>query len=283
VMPSSTDGISGAQRLLRVAFLLTGVLALIGIAISITLDSMFEEPAARVVPSLVDELGSKSVLAFFAHPDDEILVCGALADAARRGCEVRTVTATRGERGAPKGFTGTRADLVQLRETELRTLGAKLGIREQLLWDFPDGGLADVPIELLRDSVVAAVRRFQPDLILSMDSTAGFTGHSDHRRIGAAVLLALSVPDSLSADSGGGSPRRLAQVILPRRVSRFLPGETGARLRRQPAPTFAMNVDPRVRLLSMKTHASQQRNFPPRWSRPILLHFYDREYFALRQ
>jgi LmbE family N-acetylglucosaminyl deacetylase len=262
--------------------LVAALVLLATIAATVLFDSLFEEPGARSVPSLVNDLGCRSVLGVFAHPDDEILVSATLADAAQRDCEVRTVTATRGERGVPRGFAGTKADLVQMRDKELRRFGTDLGIREQLVWDFPDGDLSNVRIEILRDSVLAAIRRFQPDLILTMDSTAGFTGHVDHRRIGAAVLVALHVADSLSpATRNGSSPRWLAQVTFPRRAALFFPAAIRHRLHRQPSADVAAAADPRFKLQGMKTHASQQQYFPPRWLRLMLYHFYDREHFAL--
>ncbi|MGZ3406206.1 MAG: hypothetical protein ACXVAN_07150, partial [Polyangia bacterium] len=45
------------------------------------LRSRFREPGARRVASLVDALGARSIVAVFAHPHDEIKVCGLLADA----------------------------------------------------------------------------------------------------------------------------------------------------------------------------------------------------------
>lgn len=253
-----------------------GFLLLVAITGTMLLDWLFEEPRARPVPSLVEELESRSVLGIFAHPDDEILVCGTLADAARRGCDVRTVTATRGERGVPRGFTGTKADLLRLREQELRGLGTRLGFRGQLLWDFPDSGLSTVPIETLRDSVRLAIHRFKPDLIVTLDSTAGFTGHVDHRRMGEAVLAAVAMTDSPST-----SARWLARILAPRRTAEFFPAESGNRLRRQPPADVAVAADARTKLLAMEIHASQQQYFPPGWFRPILYRFYDREHFVL--
>jgi len=267
----------------RGARLISVLVLFFALAVAVFFDALFEEPGARPVASLVNELGCRSVLGVFAHPDDEILVSATLADAAGRGCEVRTVTATRGERGIPQGYSGTKAELLRARDQELRRFGEALGIREQLVWDFPDSGLSSVRIEILRDSVLAAIQRFRPDLVVTMDSVAGFTGHVDHRRIGAAAMLAASyVSDSIPpAVRNGSSPRWLAQVTFPRRAAMFFPAEIRHQLRRQPPADVAAAADSRFKLLGMRTHVTQQQFFPPTWFRPILYRFYDREHFAL--
>ena len=64
------------------------------------IDSQFEEADAQEVASLAGHLGARSLLAVFAHPDDEILAAGSLAEAASRdGTVVRMITATRGDAG----------------------------------------------------------------------------------------------------------------------------------------------------------------------------------------
>lgn len=271
----------GVRRSRRRAAFVLGTLILL-VTGAWLFDSLFDEPGAREVASLVDDLGSRSVLAFFAHPDDEVLVCAALADAARRGCVVRTVTATRGEAGFPQKFSGTKQELERLRESELHSLGKRLGIREQVLWEFPDGGLMNVEIEILCDSIRAAVQRYQPDLVVTFDSVAGFTGHPDHRRIGAAVLAVLGPSLRPSPGQGGHTARTwLAQIVCPRRTAILSPPELRARLRRQSRATLAAASSPGIKSLAMDAHASQQQYFPPRWFRPILYSLYDREHFAL--
>src|SRR5689334_18918627 len=88
--PTAMYAIAGTAVLLAVLTLVT----------ALWFDRLFEAPTAVYAPSLVEHLGARSVLAVFAHPDDETLAAGALADAGRReGVVVRTVTLTRGENG----------------------------------------------------------------------------------------------------------------------------------------------------------------------------------------
>jgi LmbE family N-acetylglucosaminyl deacetylase len=246
--------------------------------------ALFEEPGARRTSSLVGDTGCRSVLAVFAHPDDEILVAATLADAAQRGCGVHTVTATRGEQGVPKSFDGDRAGLARLRERELRQCGAAIGVQGQELWNFPDGRLAAVALDPLVDSISAAIRRYRPDLILTFDSVAGFTGHADHRRIGEAAVLAARLASKPSPVSGGdpSGPRWIAHVVFPRRAARLIPDRELRRLLHgQPRADVAVEGNLRLKLLAMKIHGTQQQFFPPGWMRPLLYRFYDREHFAL--
>jgi LmbE family N-acetylglucosaminyl deacetylase len=250
----------------------------------VTFDALFEEPAARRISSLVSDTGCRSVLAIFAHPDDEILVAATLADAAKRGCSVHTVTATRGEQGVPHNFVGDRAKLARLREGELRQCGAAIGVQGQELWNFPDGRLAEVALDPLLDSISAAIRRYRPDLVLTLDSVAGFTGHPDHRRIGeAAVLAARRASDPLRLSGGDSSPPRwIAHVVFPRRAALLIPDQELRRLlRQQPRADVAVEGNLRLKLLAMKIHRTQQQFFPPAWVRPLLYRFYDREHFAV--
>jgi LmbE family N-acetylglucosaminyl deacetylase len=121
---------------------IVGTIALIG---ALWFDSLFEAPTAVHHQSLTQHLGSRSVLAIFAHPDDETLAAGVLADAgSREGIEVRTITLTRGENGYEAPSVSRKEDLPLIRESELRRYGFALGIDHQEVWEYPDGGLRNV-------------------------------------------------------------------------------------------------------------------------------------------
>ena len=86
-------------------------------------------------------LAGQTVLAIFAHPDDESLACGGtLARLADAGARVVLFCATRGERGGPTGPVRDDA-LALVRVQELRCAAAALGISDVILMDHPDGEL----------------------------------------------------------------------------------------------------------------------------------------------
>src|SRR5947207_12819296 len=101
---------------------------------------------ATVADSLLS-LAGRTVLAIFAHPDDESLACGGtLARLADAGARVIILCASHGELG---GMSGPVKDegLGRTRARELQAAAAALGIRELIILDHPDGALrwVDVP------------------------------------------------------------------------------------------------------------------------------------------
>src|SRR5215471_8392735 len=79
-----------------------------------------------------------SLLAVFAHPDDELFHAGMLAHLAERGARVTLVCATDGEAGHAHPSVGPVDDLGALRVEELRRSCARLGIEEPVLLWFHD-------------------------------------------------------------------------------------------------------------------------------------------------
>src|SRR5688572_32926157 len=84
------------------------------------------------------------LLAVLAHPDDEALgVGGTLAKYAAEGCDVRLLTATRGDGGRYRTFPAGHPEhpggsaLGAIRETELRNAAAALGLRDVAVLDYP--------------------------------------------------------------------------------------------------------------------------------------------------
>jgi len=131
------------------------------------------------------------VLGIFAHPDDETLCAGGtLAKYASAGAEVRVVSLTKGEAGQIRDASAaTRATLGPVREKELDTAGHELGLIETRCLDHPDGGLADVDGQTLVRLASELLREIDPDVVITFGPD-GFSGHPDHRAVGAAVTAA---------------------------------------------------------------------------------------------
>ena len=147
-----------------------------------------------------------SLLAVFAHPDDEVFRCGGtLALLARRGVRVQVLTATRGQAGScgdPPLCTPTELPLV--RERELRCACAALGIAPPILLDYADGALADVDEAAATAQVVAVIEQVRPTVLLTWPLD-GLSGHPDHcavsrwtsRAFVSASALATQAPFAL--------------------------------------------------------------------------------------
>lgn len=153
----------------------------------------------------------KSVLAVFAHPDDETFrPGGTLAILARRAVRVQVLTATRGQAGScGEPPLCTPAELPALRERELRCACAALGIEPPILLDYEDGRLAEADPETIVADILAVTAEFRPQVMLTFGPD-GLSGHPDHiaigefaaeayrRTSGASALYTLAVPQSLA-------------------------------------------------------------------------------------
>jgi LmbE family N-acetylglucosaminyl deacetylase len=179
----------------------------------------------------------RRVLAVVAHPDDESFALGALLDGfVAAGADVSVLCLTRGE-NTTLGAEGV--DVAAVRDHELRSAAAVLGLARATLLDHPDGGLADPARRAALEADVAAeVGALAPDGLLVFDPRAGVTGHGDHeaasraalavaRRAGLPVLgwaLPLAVSDTLNHEYGaefvGYPSEELTAVAVGRRRQR---------------------------------------------------------------
>lgn len=128
-------------------------------------------------------------LCIVAHPDD--LEYGAAAAIARwtaAGKRVSYLLVTRGEAGID-GMAPDEAG--PLREAEERAGAAVVGVETVDFLDDHVDGVIEYGLPLRRD-LAAAIRRVQPDLVVSMNHTETWGGMSfnmaDHRHVGLAAL-----------------------------------------------------------------------------------------------
>jgi LmbE family N-acetylglucosaminyl deacetylase len=156
-------------------------------------------------------------LAIYAHPDDPDVSCGGtLAAWAKAGCEVTVLLCTDGGRGSSDPTVDPRR-LVAQRAAEASRAGALIGLTAQENLGYPDGELADDPV--LREALVAAVRRVRPGIVLCPDPTAVFFGqeyfnHRDHRATGWAVLDAVSPAAALPHYFPDAGPAHQVATVL---------------------------------------------------------------------
>ena len=134
---------------------------------------------------------ARRVLAVYAHPDDpEVSCAGTLARWADEGAEVHLVICARGDKGRTAAGIDP-ADLVARRADEAAAAAQVLGLAGHENLGYPDGEV-DNTFEL-RAELVARIRTWKPDVVVSCDPTAVFFGnryvnHHDHRGVGFAVL-----------------------------------------------------------------------------------------------
>ena len=259
-----------------------GVLVLTLAGAFFWLDRQFEEPSAKWVPSVAGALGAKSVLAVFAHPDDEQLIAGLLIRAVQQdGATTRMITATKGEAGTPLPQISRLEELGTIRHAEVLKNGYALGIHEQHVWDYPDGGLVDQDFEALVSRVQDQIKIWQADLIISFWPASGFSDHQDHKTIGAATVEAVKRLRETDPDA---APKAIAYILAPSAMMKRLGGELGKTVvANQPAPTHAMPGEGWAKIKGWDNHASQKGYVQKTYGMPpSLIHrLYDKENYYI--
>ncbi len=122
-----------------------------------------------------------TLLAVFAHPDDEAFGCGGtLTKYAAEGVKVHLVTATRGEAGgiAVPGLASL-ANLPDVRERELRCACQAYGIGPPHLLDYVDGHLTVMHQGQAVGKLVRLIRDIRPQVMITF-GLDGIYGHYDH-------------------------------------------------------------------------------------------------------
>ena len=137
--------------------------------------------------------GARTLVAVFAHPDDETIVAPALSYAARNGATVYVVIATDGRRGVSKHAGIPAGDsLAAVRAAEARCSAAVLGARPPVMLGFEDAGLAVLspwpgePLDRMAKRVDSTLRALRPDVVITWGPEGGY-GHQDHRLVGDVV------------------------------------------------------------------------------------------------
>ena len=185
-------------------------------------------------------MNSRTLLAVFAHPDDEAFgTGGTLTKYAAEGNDVYLVTATRGEAGriAEPDLTTT-ANLPYVRERELRCACQIYGIHPPLFLDYVDGQLPIVHQGQAVGKLVRIIRELRPQVVITFGPD-GIYGHYDHIAVHRWATIAVNLaaaPDCF--------PEQLADACQPHQVSkvyfRTLPEEQVAAMSEQDKPAAVM-------------------------------------------
>ena len=151
---------------------------------------------------------SRTLVAVFAHPDDETIVGPLLAYYARQpGTRVHLISVTSGDQGVtPFAKIPAGEALAAARRKELACACEALGAQPPILLDMPDGGLASVRVLAETTAKLEkALADMRPDAIVTWGPDGGY-GHADHRLVSALVTQIVQA---------GGATRRLYYAGLP--------------------------------------------------------------------
>lgn len=146
---------------------------------------------------MTGSLNGKTVLAIFAHPDDESIACGGtLARLADEGARVVLLCASHGELGRIAGQAGG-GGADSIRAKELWNAAAELDISDVLLFHHPDGELQWNQVAALLAEIMMTVRRFKPDAVITFGRD-GLYWHRDHIGIFERTMKALALVGPLA-------------------------------------------------------------------------------------
>ncbi len=130
----------------------------------------------------------ETVMAVFAHPDDELDVSPLLTKLASQGHKVYLTIATRGDMGVrehAKIPSGDSLANVRARETECTC--KTLGINPPIMLGLRDGKLTNWnALSILRKRLDSVFAVYKPDIVITWGAEGG-SGHPDHRMVGAVV------------------------------------------------------------------------------------------------
>lgn len=160
--------------------------------LSIALTALLMQCSKPVAPD--QSFSSRTILAIFAHPDDEATVSPVLAQYAAKGVTVYLAVATDGRLGVTSHAQIPAGDsLASVRREELKCAAEKLGIKPPIMFGLEDqlklseGYRAySEQIRTMREKVKELLLTLEPDVLITWGAS-GWTGHPDHRMVGTVV------------------------------------------------------------------------------------------------
>jgi len=212
-------------------------------------------------------LAGRTILAVFAHPDDEALACGGtLARAADAGARVVIMCASRGELGSvsnPAFVPG--GDVGAARAGELAASARVLGASDLVQLEHADGCLKWA--DALDRDIVEGLARYGPHAVVTFDSD-GLYWHGDHiavhdRVTGALADLDGPVPALYYVSMAPGTMRAVVDAAHARGGARDAQGLWGispdAFGVHTPTPSFRVDVRRWVgrKLEAIRRHRTQ--------------------------
>jgi N-acetyl-1-D-myo-inositol-2-amino-2-deoxy-alpha-D-glucopyranoside deacetylase len=157
---------------------------------------------------------NSTILAVFAHADDEFVISPLLARYGREKADVFLVIVTRGEKWAPQTNLSPGEEIAKVRAEEARCTARALGIHPPILLQFDDGSLGErirppwANLTKVESELRKLLAELRPDVVITWGPDGGY-GHPDHRLVGAIVT-------QLVQRKAHGAPRHLLYAGFPR-------------------------------------------------------------------
>jgi LmbE family N-acetylglucosaminyl deacetylase len=141
-------------------------------------------------------ISGKTIVAVFAHPDDETFGPGATLHKLAQNNDVYIICATCGEAGENHS-TDHKHPISDIRREELQNAGQVLGVKEIFFLGFEDGTLSNNQYHAIADAVRAKLVELQPEIVMTFEPQ-GVSGHIDHMAM--SMITTFVVRDLPSAE-----------------------------------------------------------------------------------
>lgn len=150
----------------------------------------------------------KTILACFAHPDDEAGLGPLIARYVAEGAQATLICTTNGDVGTvdEKHLQGY-SSIVELRLAELHCAAKVIGFTEVVTFGYRDSGMMgsednqhtdslwQAPLEEVTKKVIEVMRRVKPQVVITFN-TYGTYGHPDHIKTNQATVEAFKLLQS---------------------------------------------------------------------------------------
>ena len=176
-------------------------------------------------PVTLGQVTARTLVAVWAHADDEGPVGPVLARYAREGVQVHMIIATDGAQGAANTSVPRGPEIARLRVEEARCSAQALGLQPPILLGFPDGALGNYQADpsmlyRLTQRLQEELQRLQPQVLITWGPDGGY-GHPDHRIINSIV-------SQLVRAGAPGVPQRVFYASIPAEGIRAMNPARGA-------------------------------------------------------
>jgi len=184
------------------------VLAMLTVASSVS-----TRPARALGQGAATSSSPRTLVAVFAHPDDETMVGPLLAHyAGQQATRVFLVIVTNGDKGVTPFANipaGEALEAVRVKEAECAS--EALGIQPPVLLGLPDGGLASSQaMAAAAEKLGKVLGELKPDAIVTWGPDGGY-GHPDHRLVSALVTQLVQAGDTTPLLYYAGLPKSRLQ------------------------------------------------------------------------
>jgi LmbE family N-acetylglucosaminyl deacetylase len=198
-----------------------------------------------------------------AHPDDECFAFGgALALAAEQGLETYVICLTDGQAATNRGESNSSEDLGRMRREEFAASCRVLGVSRYELLDYQDAELEFADFSKTAGRLVAKMRIFRPDVVLTFGLDGGLNTHPDHTMVASLTSAAFH---------WAGLEKRYKELGPVHKPSRLYMLSTAFFMDDRPAPApspWTVQLDVRSVLERKQEAFRQHASQAPRMERP---------------